>query len=97
MIYHVGNSETLTVHGLKSKVRQRTASNLSDGLGGAGRAHCCKIANCEYHCDCATVERVRDKKVYCLARPGLSIICMPKKMTETSLLFESCFAAQQVV
>jgi hypothetical protein len=97
MIYQFGNSEKRTVHGLKSKVRQRTASIISDGLGDAGRAHCCKIANCEYHYDCAIVERVRDKEVYCLVRPRLSIICTPKKMTETSLLFESCFVAQQVV
>jgi hypothetical protein len=67
------------VHGSKSKVRQRTASIISDSLGDARRAHCCKIADCDYHCERATVERVRDKEVYCLARPRLSIICMPKK------------------
>ena len=79
MIYHFGNCENLTVHESKSKVRQRTASIISDGLGDAGQTHCCKIANCEYHCNCTTVERVRDKDVYCLARPKLFIICMPKK------------------
>jgi 2,3-bisphosphoglycerate-independent phosphoglycerate mutase len=39
MIYHFGNGDKLTLHELKSKVRQRTASIVSDGLGGAGRAH----------------------------------------------------------
>jgi hypothetical protein len=95
MIYHFVNSKKLTVHGLRSKVRQQTASIIGDGLGDAGRAHCCKIANCEYHCDCTTVERVRDKEVYCLARPRLSIICMPKKddrnVTTVWILF--CCAA----